>query len=468
MSKLFDLNIEKVLEHWGLEHALREIIANAMDEQELTSSEIVKIFKDTDERWHIRDYGRGIRYSHFTQSENREKIESTNLIGKFGVGLKDALAVFSRHNIDIEISSKHATATLQMANKSGFEIETLHAVFDEPKDTAMIGTEFIISGISDEDITKAKSMFLRFSNLDFLEETALGEVYSAGPEGAYVYVNGVQVAQEDNFMFSYNITNVSAQIKKALNRERSNVGRSAYSDSVKKILTHCKNKSILVMLVEDLSNIMLGTNKDESSWIDVSVYAAKTLNSGGGVVFLTPYERASLNNQQVEILMQSGKQIILVTDNLKEKLGSSVETFSNIMQGYNEGFEYNFISYNDLNTDERHVFDSRQIVLDFLDRYQYKHDLQILVSETIRVNEDGAVTDGVFDGNRIIIRRKALREDRFLGVVAHEFAHYISGAQDNTREFENYLTDMLGYAMAELVPIPVNNSKPKFFSWKQR
>jgi hypothetical protein len=269
-------------------------------------------------------------------------------------------------------------------------------------------------------------------------------------------------------MFSYNITNVSAQIKKALNRERSNVGRSAYSDSVKKILTHCKNKSILVMLVEDLSNIMLGTNKDESSWIDVSVYAAKTLNSGGGVVFLTPYERASLNNQQVEILMQSGKQIILVTDNLKEKLGSSVETFSNIMQGYNEGFEYNFISYNDLNTDERHVFDSRQIVLDFLDRYQYKHDLQILVSETIRVNEDGAVTDGVFDGNRIIIRRKALREDRFLGVVAHEFAHYISGAQDNTREFENYLTDMLGYAMAELVPIPVNNSKPKFFSWKQR
>ena len=30
MDNLFDLNIEKVLEHWGVEHAIREIIANAL------------------------------------------------------------------------------------------------------------------------------------------------------------------------------------------------------------------------------------------------------------------------------------------------------------------------------------------------------------------------------------------------------------------------------------------------------
>lgn len=38
MDNLFDLNIEKVLEHWGVEHAIREIIANALDEMTLTGT----------------------------------------------------------------------------------------------------------------------------------------------------------------------------------------------------------------------------------------------------------------------------------------------------------------------------------------------------------------------------------------------------------------------------------------------
>lgn len=31
--KKFDLNIERILEDWELYHAIREIIANALDEQ---------------------------------------------------------------------------------------------------------------------------------------------------------------------------------------------------------------------------------------------------------------------------------------------------------------------------------------------------------------------------------------------------------------------------------------------------
>ena len=34
----FDLNIERVLEHWTVAHALREVIANALDEQALTGT----------------------------------------------------------------------------------------------------------------------------------------------------------------------------------------------------------------------------------------------------------------------------------------------------------------------------------------------------------------------------------------------------------------------------------------------
>lgn len=36
--KEFDLNIEKILENWEIYHAIREIIANAFDEQILTKT----------------------------------------------------------------------------------------------------------------------------------------------------------------------------------------------------------------------------------------------------------------------------------------------------------------------------------------------------------------------------------------------------------------------------------------------
>ena len=88
--KKFDLNIEKILENWEIHHAIREIIANALDEQFLTKTNEVKIFK-TGNSWIIRDFGRGLKYTHLTQNENQEKLNSTSVIGKFGIGLKDAL-----------------------------------------------------------------------------------------------------------------------------------------------------------------------------------------------------------------------------------------------------------------------------------------------------------------------------------------------------------------------------------------
>lgn len=87
----FDLNVEEILENWEISHAVREIIANALDEQKLSESEEIVIFEDKG-GWHIRDFGRGLRYQNLTQKENEEKLQHEGLIGRFGVGLKDALA----------------------------------------------------------------------------------------------------------------------------------------------------------------------------------------------------------------------------------------------------------------------------------------------------------------------------------------------------------------------------------------
>src|SRR4051812_48247583 len=56
----FDLNVGKVLEHWTVPFAVREIIANAIDESLITGTADPEIAKDSDGRWRIRDYGRGV------------------------------------------------------------------------------------------------------------------------------------------------------------------------------------------------------------------------------------------------------------------------------------------------------------------------------------------------------------------------------------------------------------------------
>ena len=134
-GRLFDLNIEEVLDHWEIEHAIREVIANALDEQVLTGSSDIEIYEATDGGWHIRDYGRGLQIDHFTLNENKEKLESdAEIIGKFGVGLKDALATFHRRGVEVTIRSRFGKFQLREAHKHNFDgITTLHVEY-EPGD----------------------------------------------------------------------------------------------------------------------------------------------------------------------------------------------------------------------------------------------------------------------------------------------------------------------------------------------
>lgn len=186
-TKKFDLNIEQILENWETYHAIREIIANALDEQILTDTSEVQIFK-TNEDWIIRDYGRGLKYTHFTQNENEEKLMNDNVIGRFGIGLKDALATFERKGVNVKITSRHNKISTAKSEKQGFEdIFTLHDLLGESDDKNFIGTEFQFSGLRDYDVEQAKNLFLKFSNDKLLEETNYGDVVSKSGDFGSIY-----------------------------------------------------------------------------------------------------------------------------------------------------------------------------------------------------------------------------------------------------------------------------------------
>ena len=175
--QLFDLNVEKILDHWGVPEAAREVIANALDEQALSGTAQPQIVKRRD-GWHITDSGRGLRYQHLTQNENPEKRRRSDLVvGKFGVGLKDALATFDRRGIEVRIRSPHGDITLQRAAKSNFaDVKTLHAAITPPSEPRRRGTDFTLGGLSDADMAAARDYFLRFANDKGLERTELGVI----------------------------------------------------------------------------------------------------------------------------------------------------------------------------------------------------------------------------------------------------------------------------------------------------
>jgi len=451
--KQFDLNIEKILENWETYHAIREIIANALDERLLTETKDVEIYKQ-DDIWYIRDYGRGLRYTNLTQNENQEKLSNPKVIGKFGIGLKDAMATFDRNGINVLIKSKFGDITLTKTAKEGFaDIITLHANISEPSDDQLEGTEFIIEGAADEDIWKAKNLFLKFTGEQVLETTKAGDIVNKVGRIGKIYINGVKVAEEENFLFSYNITQLTTTIKKALNRERTNVGRTAYTDSIKKILLGCKSTEVAKILADDLQNINRGTQHDELNWLDVQEHSVKILNQNEKVLFVSSTD-IMFNPDMIEEAKASGHQIVLIPENLKEKIkggldfsGKPIIDISQFATNYNDSFSFEFVNVENLTKSEREVFDLTDKILNLIGG-KPRNVLEIKLSTTMRKDFFSQKEIlGLWDANTntIIILRKILSSiTDYSGTLIHETIHAKSGFGDVDRNFEHELTIAIG------------------------
>jgi hypothetical protein len=461
--RLFDLNIEKILEGWEACHATRELISNALDEQALTGTEDVTITKSGNQRWKIRDYGRGLRYEHLTQNESDEKLRnSAKVIGRFGVGLKDALATFTRRGVDVHIESKFGCIALRQSPKHGFEdVVTLHAEIAPPSDPAFKGTEITLTGIADTEVSKAKDFFLKFSGEANLEVTQFGQILSPSKgKPSRIYVNGIVVAEEQNFAFSYNITSLTAAMRKALNRERSNVGRTAYSDRVKGMLLAASSADVANALAAELEKVQLGTNADEVGWLDVAVHACRILNTSGKVLFVTANELV-LYPDAIDRARSDGYRVVNVPENVRESLRGLKDVSGHAIRDLNEyddewqrSFEFKFVHVSSLTKAERKIFDRREAIARLVGGLP-RSVKDVVVSETMRPETlGGKDAEGLWEASagHIIIKRSQLSSlAEFAGTLLHEIAHAKSGFGDVSRDFESVLTDFLGRAAEQAI-----------------
>lgn len=248
LSKHLDLNIRKTLRHWTVSKALRELLANGLDEAKEVDVNIPQI-KFKDGILTIHDEGRGIREIHFTQNENPNKAGNSDYIGKFGIGLKDAIATLYNKNKRITIESKHLYMDkTEMKQKHDCDEETLHIKLSKCKDKNFIGTTMTIYGINSQDVNEMRSYFPQYANLGpLIAQTIHGDIYERLPDckTCSIYINGCKVNEEPNFMYHYDVRGDTKGIMRALSsdRDRNKITKTVYADKIQQILTHASKNS---------------------------------------------------------------------------------------------------------------------------------------------------------------------------------------------------------------------------------
>lgn len=229
------------------------------------------------------------------------------------------------------------------------------------------------------------------------------------------------------------------------------MGRTAYSSRVKDILRECETTEVAQRLVDDFENFTDGTTHDEVNWKPIRLHAVKLLNARDDVVFATVEEQ----NSKADLLnsaIREGYRVVTVPENISNEIqdkkdaeGDRLRDVDTYLEEYNESFEYEWVSEEEMTEDERKVWNRRDEILDLLEEPPVE---EIRVSETIRMTERGEMANGVWNRNerRIVIRRQQLNSLRaFASTLLHEVAHPRSGgATDLTRRFEDALTGLLG------------------------
>ena len=253
-------------------------------------------------------------------------------------------------------------------------------------------------------------------------------------------------------MFSYNITSLSKALRKALNRERTNVGRTAYSERIKAILMAADSEEVLEMLTDNLEEMSSGKQSDELKWIEVQKHAIKHLNAKEDTVFVTPDEIKNSSGAILEIVRSSGKTPVFVTEAVMQKIsndvdvdGNQISTISTVVKTYNDSFQYDFVDYEDLSVSEQQVFDFTDKILSATKTDVKRY--QIYVSNCLQPDFPEESFGGVWEPfeNRVIIHRSMLKDiSTYAGVLIHELTHADTGYNDVSRSFETELTKRIG------------------------
>ncbi|GAA5414360.1 ATP-binding protein [Ureaplasma ceti] len=455
-KQLIDLNIKTILSDWTPADAVRELIANALDERLISQTQDIQVCYDkTQQTCIIQDYGRGIKPSDFVQNESLEKNERTDVIGKFGIGLKDALAVLNRNKIQVSIMSKYGTFLPIIRQKTGIEEEmkTIYIKYDIYS-LISVGTKIELHGLSVADYEKAMSLFLAFQNVRPVATSNKGEIYQTS--NSSIYLNGLKISEDSGLLFSYNITSPNKLLKKNLNRERKNVSRDAYRDCVLNILLNIDNDSQRDDVFQYILQHKDDTENNEWSFIDVKKLIFEHLTKVNNKYLIVSEEQVQDPNcaKYLQYAEKDGKEILVFNQKDYSSLSKQNNdyTISAWWRNKIDAYKPIEVSVEELNeVEKQNWLLGQKFIHELRKKLIFNNELslqkQYLDEYKWIIIDSHPEYEGLTNycsKEILIVRRDLSNLSELLGVLLHEATHAITLTSDSTIAFESCLTDFLG------------------------
>lgn len=141
----YNLNLTKnYCAHWGLREALRELIANTIDEDGQIEYDDYEDEDNPDCGSLVLTTYSNLPIDAFLMGYS---VKNAGAIGQYGEGLKLAMLVLTREGLNFNFVSGNKTYTFEFIKPEGFEQETLHLIVDE-RATMSQGTLICIDDVS--------------------------------------------------------------------------------------------------------------------------------------------------------------------------------------------------------------------------------------------------------------------------------------------------------------------------------
>lgn len=452
-KQIFDLNIQNILHDWSVSDAIREIIANAIDEANLTATQSPKVdYNEVNKVLTISDFGRGIRIENFSQNENNEKTNSKQMIGKFGIGLKDSIAVLFNSGKNVIFTSAFGHFCPILANKSGIDeqIRTIHIQYN-PENKIAIGTTVTIENCSKDEYLKALDNFLIFAPPKSIFKCEIGEIFIKNDISSEIFLNGMKISNDDDFLFSYNITNPDSKLKASINRERKSLSRSIYSNSIIKLLSKAIENKTNPDLATWISDYILKncTNTKNNEWSYVAI--KKLVVSKTSQKILLASRNGQINPSFETYARDNGYAITWIDETDYSSFLSDKEVNSCTLDDWGQKFISNYegkvIDINDLEEFEKSNWlwakDKLELISQKWPEFKYVYSkFKLLIID----KHPNAL--GITSMNKIEIVRMVLKNKRVLfNTLIHEYCHAISNAPDASIRFEATLTEAFSYIL---------------------
>jgi len=191
---------------WKLPHAVREVIANALDSEAEHGAKFSVKYDADKERLTVRNENIKVdpKALYFGESSKRG---DERFVGQYGEGLKLAMLVFARMGLDVLIKNGDDESWKPQIEKDGFGVETLCVDITKAK-RADNNFEIVIPGISEEFWEMMQSWFLRLHAPVDVHKTSAGELIDDPDFTGKIYVRGVYVTTREKYDFGYNFFNV--------------------------------------------------------------------------------------------------------------------------------------------------------------------------------------------------------------------------------------------------------------------